>query len=83
MSFENSAVDEISKNILEFRRPQMTIWHMRIACWISKATNIFSEYEILIAFPLQKWLYGRASKIGLVIRTLPFLFCFALYLSIP
>jgi hypothetical protein len=67
MSFENRDVDEIirGKNILELGRPQMTIWHMRIACRVPRATNIFSEYEILIAFPLQKWLYGRASMIGL------------------
>ena len=66
MSFEKCAVDEIIwKNILELGRPQMTIWHMRIACWIPKPTNIFSEYEIHIAFPIQKWLYGRASMIGL------------------
>jgi hypothetical protein len=36
------------------------IWRMRIACWILKATNIHSEYVILIAFPLQELLYERA-----------------------
>jgi hypothetical protein len=39
----------------------MTIWRMRIACWIPKATNTHSEYVILIAFPLQQRLYERAS----------------------
>jgi len=34
---------------------------MRIACWISKATNTHSQYVIIIACPLQKWLYERAS----------------------
>ena len=34
---------------------------MRIACWIPKATNTHSQYVILIAFPLQQWLHGRAS----------------------
>jgi hypothetical protein len=38
----------------------MTIWRMRIACWILKATNTHSEYEIPIAFPLQQWLHERA-----------------------
>jgi len=33
---------------------QMTVWRMRIACWIPKATNTHSEYVILIAFPRQK-----------------------------
>jgi hypothetical protein len=38
--FENLAVYEIMwKNILERGRQQMTIWRMRIACWIPKATN--------------------------------------------
>ena len=42
-------------------RPQMTIWRMRIACWIPKDTNTHSEYVIRIAFPLQQWLHERAS----------------------
>ena len=32
------------------------IRRMRIACWINKATDIQSEYDILTAFPRQKWL---------------------------
>jgi hypothetical protein len=39
----------------------MTIWRIRIACWILKATNTHSEYVILIAFMLQKWLHEGAS----------------------
>jgi hypothetical protein len=42
-------------------RPQMTIRRMRIACWMPKSTNTLSEYVILISFPLQQWLYERAS----------------------
>jgi hypothetical protein len=34
---------------------------MRIAYWITKATNTDSEYVILIAFALQQWLGERAS----------------------
>jgi len=30
-----------------------TIWCMRVACWICKATDILSEHEITIAFPQQ------------------------------
>jgi len=26
-------------NCVEPGKPQMTIWHMRIACWIPKVTN--------------------------------------------
>ena len=39
----------------------MTIWRMRVACWIPKATKTRSEYVILIAFPLQQWLQEHAS----------------------
>jgi len=56
--FENGAVYEIKlNNILERRRTQITIWRMRIACWVSKATNIHSEYIILTAFLLQQWMH--------------------------
>jgi len=41
----------------------MTIWRMRIACWIPKATNTHSEYVTLIAFPLQQWLHKRAAVV--------------------
>jgi hypothetical protein len=37
------------------------IWRIRFACWITKATDTNSEYEILIAFPRQRWLRERAS----------------------
>jgi len=46
--------------VLDSDRPQMTIWRMRIACWIPKPTNTHSEYIIPIALPLQQWLYERA-----------------------
>ena len=39
----------------------MTIWRMRITCWITKAEHIHSHYVIFIAFPLQKLLQERAS----------------------
>jgi hypothetical protein len=46
--FEYRAVYEIMwKNTIESGRKQTTIWHMRIACWIPKATNPHSEYVIL------------------------------------
>jgi hypothetical protein len=41
-------------------RPQLTIWRMRTACRITKATNTHSEYVLLITFPLQQWLHERA-----------------------
>jgi hypothetical protein len=60
--FWQSAIYEIMwKNLVESARPQMTIWHMRIACWIPKATQAHSEYVILITFALKHWLHGSAS----------------------
>jgi hypothetical protein len=41
----------------------MTIWRMRIACWIPKATNTRTGCVILIAFPLQQWFNERASML--------------------
>jgi len=38
------------KNILEPDWPQMTIWHMRIACRIPKAADTHSECVILFFF---------------------------------
>jgi hypothetical protein len=38
--FERCDVYEIMwKNIVEPDRPQMTVWCLRIACWIPKAAN--------------------------------------------
>jgi hypothetical protein len=43
------------ENIFDLDRLQVTIWRMFIACWIPKATNTYSEYVIVIAFPLLQW----------------------------
>jgi len=43
---------------------------MRIACLIPKTTGTRSEYAILFAFPLHKWLHERAS----MLRKLPIVF---------
>ena len=52
----------------------MTIWLMRIACWIHKATNTHSEYVITIAFPLQQWLHESATTLGCTYSTVTVLF---------
>ena len=36
---------------------------MRVAGWITKATNTHSEYITLIVLPLQQWLSERASML--------------------
>jgi hypothetical protein len=64
--------DIMWRNIVEPGRPQMTIWRMRTACWIPKATNTHSGCVILIAFPLQQWLTNGPQCY--VARTLPVLF---------
>ena len=52
---ENRAVYEIMrKNTAEADRPQMTIWRMRTACWITTAIDTHSEYVIFIAFQGQQ-----------------------------
>jgi len=62
------------KNFVQPGRPQMTIWRMRIACWITKATDTHththshthslththSEYVTLIASPLLQLLHEQS-----------------------
>ena len=59
----------MQKNNVEPDRLKMTIWRIRIECWITKATNththrICNTYN----FPLQEWLHERAPTyiVGLV-----------------
>jgi hypothetical protein len=60
--FENRVVYEIMwKNTAEPERPQMTIWHTRFACWITKATDTHSKDVILTALPMQQSVHHRAS----------------------
>jgi len=51
------------KYTIQSDSPQMTIWSMRIACWMPKVTNTHAEYVILTVFPLQRWLRERASML--------------------
>ena len=53
----------------------MTIWRMRIACWITKATDTHSENVILIAFPLQQWLCERVSTLRYTYTACLFFLC--------
>jgi hypothetical protein len=41
----------------------MKIRPMRFACWMTKATDIHSEYVILIACRRQQWLSERAPML--------------------
>ena len=71
---KNPAIYEIIlKNFVEPCRPQVTIWHMHIVCWVPKATNTHLEYVILIAFQWQQQLCEHALMLHLYIHCL---FCF-------
>jgi len=50
--FENlTCYDIMWKNIVSSDRQRVIVWSMLVACWIPQATNIVSEYVIIIAFP--------------------------------
>ena len=51
------------KNDVEWGRPQMTVWRMRIACWTLKATDTRTRTGcvILTAVTLHQRLHERAS----------------------
>jgi len=60
-SFENPIVCEIIwKTIVRPVKTQTVTLHMRIACWMPKATNTRSEYVIRVAFPQQQSLHEWA-----------------------
>jgi len=44
----------------------MTIWRMRIECWIPKAIDTHSECVKLITFPLQQWQHERSSVLSYI-----------------
>jgi hypothetical protein len=62
--FFNRAVYEIIwKNDVEQGTPQVTTWHIHIACWIPKATNTHTSCVLIIAFPLRWRLRECTSKL--------------------
>ena len=68
--FEKRAVFETVWNYtVEPDRPQITIRHVRNACWVTKATNTLSQHVILITLPLQQC-YANAP-LYYIVRTLP------------
>jgi hypothetical protein len=84
------------ENRLDLYSPQMRIWRMRIACWLTNATThththarslslslslSLSQYDVtLIAFPLQQWLHQKSSRY--VTRSLPLLIVKMLHLHL-
>ena len=49
------------------------MWTVHFACWITEATNTYSEYVIHTAFPRQQLLRERIAMLLLRIRILPVL----------
>jgi hypothetical protein len=52
------------KNIVKPGRPQVTIWRIRIACWLAKSTKTHSEY-ITQGFSIAKLVPGTRLNITL------------------
>jgi len=64
---ENQPLYEVKwKNTVERSRSQMTVWCIRIACWVPKATKTHTGCVIPIAFPLQQWLNERALMLRIL-----------------
>ena len=61
VSEDRAVYESMWENTVDPGRQQMTVWRMRIACWVTKSTNSPSEYVIIIAFPLQQLLGERTS----------------------
>ena len=65
--FISKIVSFMSKcgKILRSGAGQMTVWRMRVACWITKAThtNTHSEYIVLTASTPQHKFHERPSKL--------------------
>jgi hypothetical protein len=53
------------ENMVEPGRPRKTLWGMRIACRLTKATDTHSECLGLIAFARQQRLHERAPMLSL------------------
>ena len=49
---------------VEKYRSQMSIWRMRIACWIPTVKNAHSGYLIVNSSLLQQWLQERTSLLS-------------------
>ena len=47
------------ENFVEPNRQQLTIWRMRISCWIPDASNTLRKVTLTV-LPLQQWLHERA-----------------------
>jgi hypothetical protein len=62
--FENRAVYEIMWKyiIVQLDRLQMTKWRMRIACWITKATDTHAHAHIILVAFSRNGAYANAPE---------------------
>ena len=61
-------VEMVWKNMVDTDMSQTTVQRMHYAYWLTKATDIHSEYVILIAVPLQQWLHERTTFLRLYVH---------------
>ena len=61
--FFNRAFYETMRKNVQSDKPQMTMWRMRIRCWIPTVGNTHSEYVMITAFPLQQYFHKLASML--------------------
>ena len=68
---ENHSVYETMwKNMVQPDRLQMSIWCMRIICWVPNAADTHSEYVIFIAFPRLQRLRERVLLLRVYVHCL-------------
>ena len=62
--FEDRAVwDNVETYCRAGQVTQKTVWRIRIACWVTTATNTHSVNVMFIAFPQQQWYHEYATML--------------------
>jgi hypothetical protein len=70
VNFFIRAVYETMWKNLQSDQPQMTMWRMRIGCWIPTVRNTHSEYVMITASPMQQHLQKTRFNVTLYIHCL-------------
>jgi len=60
----------------------MTIWHVSFACLILAVANTYSEYVLLIAFPLKQWFHQHASVLRYTYISCLVVQCISVYITL-
>jgi hypothetical protein len=56
------------ENMVQSGRPQITIWRLCTACWITKTVDTHSEYVIHNCISKAKWIWELASIFSLYVQ---------------